>query len=155
MSLSALYTIKLPFDFENLSLSISDTITDLFSEDLYNALFKYAEGSLKIQAENVDLAVGNDMKINVTAKILDRDYQSVDIPEQTFELRNGSQNEGFTVEIKRENMDKMIDAKHLEFVFELSGSGDIVDVNYERSSYIHIQKLRIISDAGIHYEIEL
>jgi hypothetical protein len=155
LTLSALYTIKLPFDFEDLSLQISDTITDLFSEELYDALFEYAEGNLKIQADNVDLVLGTDMSIEVTAKILDENYQGVGIADQTFSLQSGPQNKGFAVEIKPADMEKMVDARHLEFAFRLKGSGAIIDVNYNQASYIHIQKLRIISDAGVHYEIEL
>jgi hypothetical protein len=156
LALSVSYAIKLPFDFDALKLSVSDTITNLFSEDLYDAVFKYAKGNLKIQADNVELSLGTDMNITVIAKILNENYQGIGIQDQTIVLSSGSDNAGkFVVEIQQEDMEKMRHAKHLEFVFELNGNGAIIDVNYDRASYIHIQKLRIISDAGIHYELEL
>jgi hypothetical protein len=153
--LSAAYTIKLPFDFEELNLEISNTITDLFSEDMYSSFFEYAKGNVKIQADNVAISLGNEMELSVIVEILDGNYEEIGIEKQEIKLNSGPTNTGFAVEIKHDDMAKMGNARHLKFAFKLSGEGPIVDTNYPNSAYIHIQKVRIVSDGGIHFEVEL
>jgi hypothetical protein len=147
--LSTDYTIKLPFDFENLQLKISDKIENLFSEDLYDQLFDYAKGNIKIEADNVDVQLGS-MKLKVTARILDGNSKEIGINPKEMTLESGANNQGkFSIEITDADKAKMINARHLEFDFEVDGAGAI-----KESDYIRIQKIRIISDAGIHYELD-
>jgi hypothetical protein len=153
LSIAARYTLKLPFDFETLDLQIADTIPDLFSDDRYNTLFKHIKSNLQIQADRVDLALGTDMQIEVTAKIVDGNYRNVGIEDQTFVLHSGSENTGFIIAIEQADLDKIKNARHLEFIFRLTGSGSIIDVPYPNASYIHIRNLRIISDGGLLYEL--
>jgi hypothetical protein len=153
LSISALYTLKLPFDFETLNLQISDTIRDVFSEDLYDDLLKHARGNLSIRAENVALRLGTDMRIDVTAKIVGQNYQNIGIADRTFTLYSGRENEDFAIEIQSSDLDKIKDARHLELVFKLSGTGAIIDTPYPNASFLHIQKLRLISDGGLLYEL--
>jgi hypothetical protein len=139
------YRVKLPFKFTHVDVNISDTVVDLFTEDVYEQLFEYAEGGIKIQADSVEVAIGKDMEIAISAKILDENYNDIGIPVQSVQLTNGT-NTDFSIEIDREHKAKMIDARHLEFTFKLKGNGTI-----STSDFIHIQKIRIISDDGIHF----
>jgi hypothetical protein len=150
---STRYTLKLPFEFDAINLEIADTIPNLFSEDLYDKLFKHADGNLQIRAENVDLSLGNNMRMEVTTKIVDQNYRNIGIEDQTFTLQSGPDNRTFSVEIKQADMEKMKNARHLEFIFKLAGSGAIFDANHPSASYIHIRNLRIVSSSGLHFEL--
>jgi hypothetical protein len=142
------YEMKIPFDFTDLRLNVENRVADLFNEDLYDQLFKYAEGNLSIQADLVDIVVGEEMEIVLQAKILGANNQDLGVNIEPITLKQGTNIEKFALEIKNEDMEKMKNAKHLEFVFTLIGKGALTG-----NDYIDIQKIRIVSDGGINFEL--
>ena len=144
--LDAAYEINLPFDFEEISLNITNVIQDIFYEDLYDKLFEKAE-DIKIQSDHLVVSVGENITIKVRANLLDENHGNIGVSIEPIPLTNGV-NTDFSLEIKKEDMAKMKNARHLEFIFSLEGNGAITG-----NDYIDIQSVRFVSDGGIHFEL--
>jgi hypothetical protein len=158
LELSANYSFKIPFDFNNIDLSLNDTITNLFSEDTYEQVFSYTDNVI-IEADNVGVNIGVDkngksnIELEIIANILDANSERIDIKlgkdedkvkegKGYYVLKNGK------LSITIEGGNKLMkDARDLEFTFRLHGSGAI-----KNTDSIEIKGLRLRSDNGIHYE---
>jgi hypothetical protein len=143
LELSAGYTFKIPFDFKNIDLSLKDTITNLFSEDIYDQVFSHTKKSVSIQADVVDVSIGGGgIKLQISAAILDANFDKIiDFSDVLKEDKT------LSIAIAGNDLEKMKAARHLSFVFRLSGQGKI-----KESDYIEIKGVRIVSESGIHYE---
>ena len=143
LDLSADYTFKIPFDFKEIDLSLKDTITNLFSEDIYDQVFSHTKKSVSIQADVVDVSIGDGgIGLQISAAILDANFNEIiDFGDVLKE------NKTLSIAIEGDDLEKMKDARHLGFVFRLSGQGAI-----KESDYIEIKGVRIVSESGIHYE---
>ncbi|MDR1526525.1 MAG: hypothetical protein LBS46_02505 [Dysgonamonadaceae bacterium] len=145
--LNTRYKLTLPFVFSNLDINIRDTIPDLFSEDLYERLFEYAQGDIQIIADSVAVHIDNGISINVEADLLDENGRSVGISAVLDNVLNGGRDDNrIVIQISKADKEKMKDARHLEFVFNIQGHGAITD-----RDYIHIRRIRITSDDGIYF----
>lgn len=141
LELSADYSFKIPFDFKEISLSLKDTVADLFSEDTYEQIFSHID-DVSIVAD-LDLNIGGGgIELVVDAAILDSDKNK--IPGLVDVSRDGNT---LLIAIKDDEGEEMKKARHLELTFWLSGGGAI-----KESDYIKINKLRLVSSSGIHYE---
>jgi hypothetical protein len=146
--LSAQYKLTLPFVFNDFSMNIKNTIPNLFSEDLYERLFEYAQGDIQIIADSVAVHLDNGTtSIQVEANLLDKNGQSVGISILSDNpLISGNDNNQIIIRIRKEDMEKMKQARDLEFSFHIQGQGAITT-----RDYIHIQKIRLASDGGIYF----
>ena len=141
LELSADYSFKIPFDFKNISLSLKDTITDLFNEDTYDQIFSHVD-DVSIVAD-LDINIGNrGIELVVDAAILGSDKKKI-----PGLVTTSSNDNKLSIAIKGDDKEKMKKARHLELTFRLSGGGAI-----KESDYIKINKLRLVSSSGIHYE---
>ncbi|MDR1631822.1 MAG: hypothetical protein LBR97_02905 [Dysgonamonadaceae bacterium] len=143
LELSADYSFKIPFDFKKINLSLKDTITDLFDEDTYEQVFSYAKEDVSIEADLVEVSIGGGgIKLDISAAILDSNFNEI--------IDLGSvlkDNNTLLIAIKGDDLKKMENARHLAFIFRLSGAGAI-----KIEDYIKINGLRLVSGSGIHYE---
>jgi hypothetical protein len=139
--LSANYKFKIPFDFNNIDLRLKETITNLFSEDTYDQVFSYTD-DVTIEADNVAVNIGGgNIKLDIIATILDSKSNPI------INLDNVLKNDKLSIAIKGDDLEKMKEARHLEFTFRLHGSGAI-----KNTDSIEIKGLRLKSGSGIHYE---
>jgi hypothetical protein len=69
-----------------------------------------------------------------------------------IELQNG-QNKDFAIVIALSYFELMKNARHLEFVFELKGGSTAQPLRITESDYIFIQKVKIVADSGIYFEL--
>jgi hypothetical protein len=143
LTLSADYSFNVPFDFKEINLSLKDTIAGLFDEDTYEQVFSHTKESVSIEADLVDISIGNGgIKLNISAAILDSNFREI--------INLGSvlkDNNTLSIAIKGGDLEKMKNARHLEFIFRLSGEGAIT-----KDDYIKIDGVRLVSGSGIHYE---
>ncbi|MDH8701632.1 hypothetical protein M2138_000979 [Dysgonomonadaceae bacterium PH5-43] len=137
------YLFTLPFEFEKIDLTISDIAEDVFDEDLYDDILKYAEEKLTIEADDVDIKVGDNVEIIISAVILD-DYNNALITLDDIMRDNGTK---IIMQIEGDDIEKMKRARHLKFVFQLKGKGTI-----KETDYIDIKGVKLISDGGIHFD---
>ena len=80
--------------------------------------------------------------LQISAAILDGNFNEIiDLGDVLKE------NKTLSIAIEGDDLEKMKDARHLGFVFRLSGQGAI-----KESDYIEIKGVRIVSESGIHYE---
>ncbi|MCC8146501.1 MAG: hypothetical protein LIO93_08720 [Bacteroidales bacterium] len=143
MDIEANYLFRLPFEFSKIDLTINDVSEDLFSEDIYNDSFKYVEDNLIIEAENVDIAIGDDnMDVSISAAILDENNNELIYLNDVLQ-----ENEKISVSIENDDIGKMKDARHLKFIFHIVGTGTIT-----QHDYIDITGVRLISNGGIHID---
>jgi hypothetical protein len=142
LELSAGYSFKIPFDFEEISLSLKDTITNIFDEDTYEQIFSHAKGSVSIEADKVDISIGENIELTISAAILDADFNEI------IDLGEVLKDKKLSIAIKEEDMEKMENARHLKFMFRLSGGGVIIT----DKDFIRITGVRLVSSSGIHYE---
>jgi hypothetical protein len=140
LDLSANYSFKIPFEFDKISLSLKNTITDLFNEDTYEQIFSHVD-DVSIVAD-LDISIESGRIELDNAVILDSD--SKEIPDLVTASKDGNL---LSIAIKNNEEEKMKKARHLELTFRLSGEGAI-----KESDYIKINKLRLVSNSGIHYE---
>ena len=140
LDLSANYSFKIPFEFDKISLSLKNTITDLFNEDTYEQIFSHVD-DVSIVAD-LDISIESGRIELDDAVILDSD--SKEIPDLVTASKDGNL---LSIAIKNNEEEKMKKARHLELTFRLSGGGAI-----KESDYIKINKLRLVSSSGIHYE---
>lgn len=148
MVFSADYSFEIPFSLDRINLSLNDTITDLFSEDTYEQIFRHI-GDIFIKAD-LKSSIGNgDITMDISAAILDSAFVEI-TPLVTVKVDKISEDRDslLTIEIKSEEAEKMKKARHLAFTFRLSGSGDM-----KKDDYIEVKNLRIISNKGLHYEL--
>jgi hypothetical protein len=139
MEITADYSFKIPFDFDEISLSLSDTITDLFTGDTYDQIFSYID-DIAIEADFENKIGGNGMEMKISAVILDSDNKEI-----SGLLETKSENNKLSIAIT--NGKSLKEARHLAFTFTLSGQGAI-----KKGDYIEIKNLRLVSSNGIHYE---
>jgi hypothetical protein len=145
--LNAQYKLTLPFVFRSFDVNISDTVPDLFSEDLYERLFEYAKGDIQVIADSVAIYTDKDIIVKAEAHILDEKYQPVGISAILDDLLSSERNDNkIVIQISNANKEKMKKARHLAFVFNLHGQGVV-----SNRDYIHIRKIRILSDDGIYF----
>jgi hypothetical protein len=141
--LSADYLFKIPFNFREINLSLKDTITNLFNEDTYEQVFSHTKENVSIEADLVDVSIGNGgIKLSISAVILDSKFKEI--------INLGSalkEDNTLSIAIKGDDLKKMKNARHLEFIFRLSGEGAI-----KKDDYIKINGVRLVSGSGIHYE---
>lgn len=142
LDLSANYSFKIPFDLDKISLSLKDTITDLFNEDTYEQIFSHID-DVAIEAD-LDINIGDgDIELEIEAAVLDSTFAI--IPDLVDVSRN---NNILSIAIKNdEDGEKMKKARHLAFTFRLSGKGAI-----KESDSIEIKNVKLVSGSGIHYE---
>jgi hypothetical protein len=143
LELSADYSFKIPFDFKEIDLSLKDTITNLFDEDIYEQVFSHAKKDISIEADLVDVSIGDEgIKLDISAAILDSHFN--EIIDLGHVLKD---NNTLLIAIKKDDLEKMKNARHLGFTFRLSGKGAI-----KKDDYIQIKGVRLVSGSGIHYE---
>jgi hypothetical protein len=141
VNLNATYSFKIPFDFKEISLSLKDTITDLFTEDTYDDIFSHID-DVTIEADLENSIAGTGMHID--AVILDADRK--EIPGLVETKLDGTK---LSIAIKDDSYGAtMKNARHLAFTFRLSG----VDTKIKKSDFIEIKNLRLVSSSGIRYE---
>ncbi|GHT77189.1 hypothetical protein AGMMS50262_17550 [Bacteroidia bacterium] len=137
------YLLNLPFNFEKVNVTFADKV-DL-GEDFYSDLFEYATGNISIIADEVLLFVDDNLNVSLSAAILDADNRQI----LKFDnVLDENRTPNLLITIPKDKTKELENAKYLEFRFELNGQG--VDVT--RKDYIRINKIRIISDSGIHFE---
>lgn len=137
------YTFKLPFEFEAINLTIKDIAEDVFGEDLYDDFIKYASENLAIQSESVEINLDSNLELKISAIILDESNRELIRLNDVWNKDLGK----LSIEIEgKENLEKMMQARHLEFEFNISGRGKIT-----KEDCINIKKVRIISDGGIEF----
>jgi hypothetical protein len=140
------YLFNIPLNFNRIDLSVKDTITDLFGKDIYDQIFSYAQKDISIEADLVDVSIG-DGKINVdiSAAILDADFKEII---HLGSILREDKTPNLSIIIGANDLEKMKKARHLKFDFRLSGEGAITE-----SDYISISGVRLISGSGIHHEL--
>ncbi|MDR0427375.1 MAG: DUF4621 domain-containing protein [Dysgonamonadaceae bacterium] len=139
------YSFNIPFNFKEVYLNMRDTITNIFDEDIYDQVFSHAKKDVSIQADVVDISTEKGIfDLNISAVILDSDFN--EIIRVGSEL-NRTQTPNLAITIKEEDMEKMKDARHLEFVFQLTGEGAISE-----DDYIKIDGVRLVSGSGIYFK---
>jgi hypothetical protein len=141
------YKLTLPFVFNDFNVDIRDTVPGLFSEGLYQNLFEYAQGTVQIIADSVAIHTDKDIVVRAEAHILDENYLPVGISAHSDNVLSSERDDNqIVIRIPKVDHEKMRNAHHLAFVFNLTGRGAI-----SIRDYIHIQKIRITSDDGIYF----
>lgn len=142
--LSVNYLVKLPFDFENLDLTITDSADDIFGEDIYEDVLQYAEKSIAIEADDVTISVHGAIKLSVDANILDANRRVLISKLNVLDL---DAKPNLSIKVEGDEIELMRDAKHLEFKFTLTGNGAI-----KEEDHIKIEGLKLVSDGGIKFD---
>ncbi len=158
MEATGKYTMKLPFSFTNLYLTISDTIRDVFSEDMYENFFEKssANDSLVIIADAIDIsfkqAAENSVELSLEPKILDENgniLNNVGITVSPTTVKNGSDK---NLRIKITGLKNLKDAKHLSLSFMAKGGTTATPLKLTKDDYIQIKKLKFKMSGGYHFE---
>jgi hypothetical protein len=144
LTLTTDYSFKIPFDFKTIDLTIKDTITDLFDKDIYDLVFSHTKKNVSIEADLVDISI-EGINLAISAAILDAEHHEI------FRLDSKIQDQtpNLIIAIEGDNLEKMKNARHLEFSFRLLGN----DTAIKDNDYIKIDGLRIVSGSGIHFEL--
>lgn len=126
LELSADYSFKIPFDFANISLSLNDTITGLFSEDTYDQIFGHVDDVSIVADLDVNIG-GGGIELVVEAVVLGSDYKEIPGLVSTTQSNNGNT---LSIAIDSKDEVKMKKARHLELAFRLLGGGPIKTSDY-------------------------
>ena len=152
------YTLKLPFSFTDLKITVSDTIRDVFTTDIYKSIFEKAgpKDSLEVMSDPVDIyfkqAAPNSITLLVDAKVLKEDGSVLDkvtISSKNLHNGNGDDNK---LSIIVKGLRSMEEAKHLCFSFSIQKS-NTDPVKLTKDDYIHIKGLKFKSSGGYHFEL--
>jgi len=146
------YKFTLPFSFDNISIAVKiDPIS--LSENLYDNVLKYVKDKLTIQVDTVNISTEKFDKLALIAKInfLDANQQMIDNSvTKSVTLENGLNIDKFVVDFSSTDLEKMVNAQYLNIEFILQGKGSLT-----KDDFIDIKGLRIISDGGILYNLDL
>lgn len=148
------YTFKLPFSFNNLSIHIDVEPISIGDEDLDDLLFQNVKEKMSIYADTINVQVekAGDLTIIATIEMLDVDKQIINVPgvaKPSLNLHKGI-NDKFAIDISKSYLEHMKNAKYLGFSFTLKGQNLSITPN----DYIEIRGLRIVSDGGVHFELD-
>ena len=152
MNITGKYTLKLPFDFNKLTIIVSDSIRDVFSQDIYDNFFENskADDYLEIIADSIDI---NFPKANVSLSaevaILREDGSHIDnvtikVEPETLQAENGDNK----LVVKIQGLKNLEEARHLAFNFSAKAGAS----KLTKDDLIHIRKLRFKSSDGYHFE---
>jgi len=152
MDIKGSYMLKLPFDFSNLVLVVSDTIHNVFTQDIYDGFFKKQTRptDLKIESDSVEVRFSNPITLTVTANILDENGKSIPGASGSGILTKEENSENYTMEIKIQGLEsgQMEKAKHLA----LSFSAKAKPLRLTDKDYIQIKKLKFTTNNGFHFD---
>lgn len=155
MDISGKYTLKLPFDFNKLTVTIADTIRDVFTQDIYDNFFKNSKDDdyLEVIADSIDISFKEAIiNLSANAVILDNSQQPIDpnkvkieVTPETLVTANGDNK----LIIKIQGLKNLEEARHLQLDFSTKSEAS----KLTKDDYIHIQKLRFKSSGGYHFEL--
>jgi len=154
MKVKGKYTLKLPFSFSEMDITVSDTIMDVFTQDIYDNFFKDSKATdyLEVRADSVNIhfpgAETGKVTLTANATILKEDGTPLDgvkITPATLTNGNGAN----PLVIRIEGLDKMENAKHLKLIF----SANAGSLKLTKDDYIQIRKLKFSTNRGYHFEL--
>ena len=154
MNITGKYTLKLPFSFTKMNITVSDTIMNVFTKDLYDNFFKDAgaDDYLEIRADSVDIhfpgAAANSVTLNVIANILKDDGTRLDgVTFKSDPITNGNVGDNPLV-IQIKGLKSMEDARHLELSFSADAKSLL---KLTKDDYIQIGRLKFSTNRGYHF----
>jgi|GEM_PF-2856583 len=149
---NAQYIFNVPFDFENVKINFEEKMKDVFSDDVAEKLFNN-EGELIIAADQVEVQLGgasSQAEVNISATIVVYDYNDrpIDIEIKSDILHNGENTLEIKLNVRKNDIEKMKNARHLGFDFTIEGKNVVLN----QTDHITIKKLKFKSTAGISWE---
>lgn len=156
LKMSIAYKMLLPFSFEEgTSITLSDTITNIFDENLVDLLFYDSEkGGDVIITADAENTFPLDMTVNVA--FLREDYTRLAIVVAPITLKK--EGDEFKIHIENKYFKFMSEAKHMEVSFTANHNGmqtnDGKPIGLSTMDYILIKKLIFKKTGGLHFELE-
>ncbi len=149
------YTMRIPFSFESVSMTFSDTLEGVFSEDIADKLF-YEACEFSIIADEMEIRLGGGTAgvgtgLVVSVLLLDDYMEPIDVDVEPAQLNNpnGINKLDITIRMNDQQADRMKEARHIQFNFTLTGN----DLTLNRQDHIEIRKLKFKTTAGIKIDL--
>ena len=149
------YTVRVPFAFaDGMQVSLSDTISGVFSDDMVEYLFPDKDGAGDfIFSATAEITIPLDLKVQVI--ILDENNQEINgINIASIELPYSSQSNDrkFEFKIVNDNFKYMEHAKNMAFRFSISSNAGSEGRYLKPEHYIFLKRLVFRKTGGIHFQ---
>ena len=151
LTLSGNYKFTLPFSFDLLKVKANIEPIDL-GKDFYKQVLQNVESKLTIQADTVIVSTKNfNVGFKATINFLDDQREAIaNLSPKPVTLKDGVNAGTFSITFSKEDIEKMEKARFMDIEIILQGKGAL-----NKNDFIEIKKIRLISDGGYRFEINL